>query len=271
MERYYRRLESIVEYIHSETNNFAPEVAIILGSGLGGLVDSIDVRYAIKYENIPNFPTSTVVGHSGQLIFGYLAGRAIVAMQGRFHYYEGYDMSDVTLPVRVFKLLGVGKMVVTNAAGGVNTDFNIGDLMLITDHIHLMPNPLIGANLERFGVRFVDMHHCYDLSLRTLTKEVAAQSGVALREGVYVGGTGPTYETTAEYRYFAAIGGDACGMSTTPEVIVARHCSIDVLGISVITNCGLSDVINDHNDVKLQGERASITLSSLVAKVIERL
>ncbi len=271
MESYYNRLDTILEYLQNHTHGFKPEIAIILGSGLGDLVESIDKRYTISYEDIPLFPTSTVVGHTGQLIFGYIKGHAVVAMQGRFHYYEGYDMNDVTIAVRIFKLLGVSRMVVTNAAGGINTHFNIGDLMLINDHVNLLPNPLVGTNLDRFGVRFVDMHNCYNLSLRNLAKEIAQEMGIKLREGVYVGGTGPTYETMAEYRYFATIGGDACGMSTTPEVIVARHCSIDVLGVSVITNCAFSDVINDHDDVKREGERASRILSTLIANVIEKL
>ena len=268
---YYQRLESIKSFISDQIGEFTPEVAIILGSGLGGLVEAIDRHTTIKYEDIPHFPTSTVSGHSGQLIFGYIGGRSIIAMQGRFHFYEGYAMEDVTLLVRIFKMLGVSKLVVTNAAGGINTNLNIGDIMLITDHINLMPNPLIGPNLEEFGVRFVDMHNCYDMHMRNLVKGIAVKRGVELKEGVYVGGSGPTYETTAEYRYFGAIGGDACGMSTVPEVIVARHCSIDVLGFSVITNCGLSDVINDHDDVKAQAESASIILTSLVKGVIEQM
>ncbi|MFI3306350.1 MAG: purine-nucleoside phosphorylase [Rikenellaceae bacterium] len=266
-----QRVKSIAADIAVRTENFKPEIGVILGSGLGNFVEAIEVVYTIEYSEIEGFPLSTVAGHSGRLIMGYVAGRRVVAMQGRFHFYEGYTMGEVTLPVRVMKLLGVEMLFVSNAAGGINTSFQVGDLMVITDHINLMPNPLVGRNLEEFGTRFPDMHDCYNSQLRRMATAIAEREGIKLQYGVYVGGTGPTFETQAEYRYFKIIGGDAAGMSTVPEVIVARHCSIKVFGVSVITNCGLSDELGDHEDVQLQGAKASGRLSTLFAKLIEEL
>ncbi len=265
------KIKSIASFIAKKTDNFQPEVGVILGSGLGNFAEAIDTRYTIPYDQIEGFPTSTGAGHAGRLIMGYVGGKRVVAMQGRFHFYEGYPMSEVTLPVRVMKLLGIETLLVSNAAGGINTSFRVGDLMVITDHINLMPNPLIGKNMEEFGTRFPDMHDCYNPTLIHKATEIADEEGIKLQYGVYVGGTGPTFETQAEYRYFKIIGGDAAGMSTVPEVIVARHCSITTFGVSVITNCGLSDEVGDHEDVQLQGAKASGRLSTLFAKLIERL
>ena len=265
------QIKATAEFIRSQINEFAPEVGIILGTGLGGLAESIDVKYSIEYSTIPNFPVSTVEGHKGRLIFGILGGKQVVAMQGRFHYYEGYTMQQVTFPVRVMKLLGIEYLFVSNASGGINTTFRVGDLMIINDHINLMPNPLIGPNMAEFGPRFQDMHNCYDSALIAKATAIADEENIKLQYGVYVGTTGPTFETQAEYRYFKAIGGDAAGMSTVPEVIVARHMSIPVFAVSVITNCGLSDQIGDHEDVQLQGRKAGLKMAKLFVKLINRL
>ena len=203
------QIKQTCEYIRSQTNGFAPELGVILGTGLGSLTDSIETAYALDYASIPNFPVSTVQGHKGRLIFGTLGGKRIVAMQGRFHYYEGYTMQQVTFPVRVMKLLGIKTLFVSNASGGINPTFRTGDLMVITDHINLLPNPLIGKNIDELGPRFPDMHNCYDKALIAQATRIAAEENIKLQYGVYVGGTGPTFETQAEYRYFKAIGGDA--------------------------------------------------------------
>lgn len=258
-------------YIAAQTNDFCPEVGIILGTGLGDFADNIDEKYSLEYKDIPGFPVSTVEGHKGRLIFGYIEGRRVVAMQGRFHYYEGYTMQQVTFPVRVMKLLGIKYLFVSNASGGINTTFRVGDLMIINDHINLMPNPLIGRNMEEFGPRFQDMHNCYDSALIAKATTIADEENIKLQYGVYVGTAGPTFETQAEYRYFKAIGGDAAGMSTVPEVIVARHMSVPVFAVSVITNCGLSDQIGDHEDVQLQGRKAGLKMAKLFVKLIKNL
>ena len=265
------QIKATAEFIRSQIDEFVPEVGIILGTGLGGLGDSIDVKYSIDYSTIPNFPVSTVEGHKGRLIFGELGGKNVVAMQGRFHYYEGYTMQQVTFPVRVMKLLGIKTLFVSNASGGVNTSFRTGDLMIITDHINLMPNPLIGKNMAELGPRFPDMHNCYDKDLIAKATNIAAEHNIKLQYGVYVGGTGPTFETQAEYRYFKAIGGDTAGMSTVPEVIVARHMSIPVFGVSVITNCGLSDELGDHEDVQRQGAKAAEKMTTLFIEMVRQL
>lgn len=258
-------------FIAAQTEDFRPEVGIILGTGLGDFADNIEVKYSLEYKDIPGFPVSTVEGHKGRLIFGHIEGRRVVAMQGRFHYYEGYGMQQVTFPVRVMKLLGIEYLFVSNASGGINPTFRVGDLMIINDHINLMPNPLIGPNMEEFGPRFQDMHNCYDCALIAKATSVADAEGIKLQYGVYVGTTGPTFETQAEYRYFKAIGGDAAGMSTVPEVIVARHMSIPVFAVSVITNCGLSDQIGDHEDVQAQGRKAGEKMAKLFIQLIKQL
>ena len=265
------QIKQTCEYIRSQTNGFAPELGVILGTGLGSLTDSIETAYALDYASIPGFPVSTVQGHKGRLIFGTLGGKQIVAMQGRFHYYEGYTMQQVTFPVRVMKLLGIKTLFVSNASGGINPTFRTGDLMVITDHINLLPNPLIGKNIDELGPRFPDMHNCYDKALIAQATRIAAEENIKLQYGVYVGGTGPTFETQAEYRYFKAIGGDAAGMSTVPEVIVARHMSIPVFGVSVITNCGLSDELGDHEDVQRQGAKAAVRMTRLFTEMIRQL
>ena len=267
MERILEACKSIKE----ATNNFAPEVGIILGTGLGGFVDSIDVEYRLEYKDIPNMPVSTVEGHKGCLIFGVVGGKKVVAMQGRFHYYEGYAMKQVTFPVRVMALLGIKQLFVSNAAGGVNTSFCVGDLMIITDHINLLPNPLIGPNMAEFGPRFPDMHDCYSSAVRAKATAIAEREAIKLQYGVYVGTTGPTFETQAEYRYFKAIGGDAVGMSTVPEVIVARHMGVPCFGVSVITNCGLSEEKGDHEDVQKQGKKAGERMARLFTELIREL
>ena len=269
-----KMMDQIVQtaaFIRERIGDFAPEAGVILGTGLGDFADKITAKVIIPYEEIPGFPRSTVQGHAGRMIFGEIEGRSVVAMQGRFHYYEGYTMSQVTLPVRVMGQLGIKSLFVSNASGGINTSFRVGDLMIITDHINLMPNPLIGPNLDELGPRFPDMHNCYDKDLIARATRIAEEEGIKLQYGVYVGGTGPTFETQAEYRYFKAIGGDTAGMSTVPEGIVARHMSIPVFGVSVITNCGLSDEVGDHEDVQLQGRKAGIRMEKLFRRMIQEL
>ncbi|MFS0781105.1 purine-nucleoside phosphorylase [Bacillus sp. 1P06AnD] len=229
-----------------------PEIGMILGSGLGVLADEIEDAVCIPYNEIPNFPVSTVEGHAGQFVIGTLSGKTVAAMQGRFHFYEGYPMEKVTFPVRVMKLLGIEKILVTNAAGGVNETFHPGDLMLITDHINFTgTSPLIGSNDERFGPRFPDMSQAYDKEYASMARETAKELGLSIQEGIYFGLTGPTYETPAEVRMVRILGGDAVGMSTVPEVIVANHSGMRVLGISCITNmaAGILDQPLNHEEV----------------------
>lgn len=248
-----------------------PETVIVLGSGLGKLADSIEKPLVIPYGEIPGFKVSTAVGHKGNLIVGTLGGKNVMAMQGRFHYYEGYTMEEVTFPIRVFAKMGVKTLLVSNAAGAVNPDFRVGDLMVITDHINFMPNPLVGPNKEEFGPRFPDMTEPYSLRLREIAQREATKLGITLREGIYVAGTGPTYETRAEYRMYRIIGGDACGMSTVPEVIVARHCGIEVFGMSVITNQSAdlgNGVVNDGDDVVRAADQAADRMTLLFTKLI---
>ena len=248
-----------------------PRVAVVLGSGLGKLADRIASPLVLPYSSIPHFRTSTAVGHKGNLIVGRFAGRTVLAMQGRFHYYEGYPMAEVTYPVRVFARLGIRTLLVSNAAGAVNPDFRVGDLMVITDHVSFMPNPLVGPNADDFGPRFPDMTEAYSSRLRTIADQEAAKLGIALQHGVYVAGTGPTYETPAEYRMYRTIGGDACGMSTVPEVIVARHAGLEVFGMSVITNQSNDlggGTVNDGDDVVLQADRAADRMTALFERII---
>ena len=234
---YTRQVQEAAAYIKEKLNGRKPEIAITLGSGLGDLAEQLTDAVQIPYGDIPHFPVSTVAGHKGQFVVGKLEGREVLCMQGRFHYYEGYDLKQVTLPVRVMKLLGIGTLIVTNAAGGINTGFRPGNLMLIEDHLNLTgENPLIGENLEAFGERFFDMTVAYDREYRTLAENLAAELDIPLQKGVYAWLTGPNYETPAEIRYLRTIGADAVGMSTVPEVLVARHCGLRVCGISCITN-----------------------------------
>lgn len=228
-----------VDYILSKTN-VKPSVGIVLGTGLGGLVKEIEVENEISYADIPNFPVSTVESHSGKLIFGKLGGKNVVAMQGRFHYYEGYDFKQVTYPIRVMKLLGIEKLFVSNASGGVNPDFIVGEIMILNDHINFFPgNPLIGKNFDELGPRFPDMSEPYCPNMIQIAKEIAKENDIRIAEGTYLGLTGPTLETPAEYKFVRTIGADAVGMSTVPEVIVARHMEIPVFAISIITDLGV--------------------------------
>lgn len=256
----------------------APEAGIVLGSGLGALAAAIEVVGTLDYSEIPDFPRSTVAGHRGRFIYGKLGGRYVVAMEGRVHYYEGYSIQDVVLPVRAMCCLGIGTLIVSNAAGGLCPLFEVGDIMAIEDHINLIPNPLVGANAPELGVRFPDMGEPYDRELIALAHAVALAQGTNLRQGVYVGSTGPSYETPAEVRYFRGIGGDAIGMSTTPEVIVARHQGVRVLGFSLITNtltgapvqlCGGPKLT--HAEVIEAGDRAMPRLCALVREVVEKI
>ena len=252
-----------------------PEVGIVLGSGLGRLADVIENPVVIPYRTLPGFPVSTAVGHKGNFIAGQLGGKTVLAMQGRIHFYEGYGMDKVVLPIRIMIKLGIKTLFVSNAAGGTNLNFHVGDLMIIKDHINLLPNPLIGPNIEDFGPRFPDMTRSYDPALIKLAEEIAAEKDIPLKKGVYVGGTGPSYETPAEYKYFRLIGGDAVGMSNIPEVIVARHAGIPVFGISVITNEAhddyAEDYVNDGHDVVVAANAAADKMTLLISKMIERL
>ena len=251
-----------------------PKVGIILGSGLGGLVDMVEKESVIPYGEIPNFPVSTVQGHSGQLIFGKIGSCDVMLMAGRFHYYEGYSMQEVTFPVRIMKALGVETVIISNASGGTNPAFNIGDLMIIKDHINLCPeHPLRGHNDERLGTRFPDMSQPYDHELINIAKEISAEQGIGLRTGVYIGLQGPTFETPAEYKMLHIMGGDAVGMSTVAEVIVARHAGMRVFAISVITDIGISDVpiTITHEEVLEAANAAAPKMASLVAALVKRL
>ncbi len=256
-----------------EKSPAVPEIGLILGSGLGVLADEIENPIKVPYDQIPEFPVSTVEGHAGQLVFGTLQGKSVVAMQGRFHFYEGYSLDKVTFPVRVMKELGVTTLVVTNAAGGVNESFHPGDLMIITDHLNFAQNPLIGPNDSKIGARFPDMSEAYTKELRTLAKEVANELNIAIQEGVYVGMTGPSYETPAEIKMLRTLGGDAVGMSTVPEVIVARHANLKVLGISCISNmaAGILDQPLTHDEVIETTEKVKAEFLSLVKQIVKKM
>jgi len=267
-----KKIISIVEYIQEKTS-FKPDLGIILGTGLGDLIDQISIEYTLDYSEIPNFPISTVEGHQGMLIFGMLEDVPVVAMQGRFHFYEGYSMQDVTLPVRVMKLLGVKTLFISNASGGVNPNYKIGDLMILKDHINLIPNPLIGLNLDNFGPRFPDMSVPYDLDLIELGFNIANTHKFIVHKGVYAAVTGPSLETPAEYHYLRVIGADTVGMSTAPEVAVARHMNMKCFAVSVITDLGVAGKIKKvtHEDIQKVAEQAKPKLSILfkeLAKVI---
>ena len=252
-----------------------PEIGIVLGSGLGKLAEQIEDPLVIPYKSIPGFPVSTAIGHKGNFIVGNLGGKCVMAMQGRIHYYEGYGMELVVLPIRVMMTVGIKTLFVSNAAGGVNYAFHVGDLMIIKDHINLLPNPLIGPNIDSLGPRFPDMTRPYDPGLRKMAKEIAAEMGFELKEGVYVGGTGPSYETPAEYKYFRLIGGDAVGMSTVPEVIVARHASVPVFGISVITDVAHAteddDYVTDGEVIVAAANAAADRMTVIFKRLIAQL
>ena len=263
------KINQTAEFLRSQVSDM-PRIAIILGTGLGPLADMIEDKTVIPYSTIPNFPVSTVEGHSGNFIFGNLAGKRVMAMQGRFHYYEGYDMKTVTFPVRVMRALGVETLIVSNAAGGMNKEFQVGDVMVITDHINLFPeNPLRGKNYNELGVRFPAMTEAYSKRLVAIADRLAQGKQVRLMHGVYVGTPGPTFETPAEYEYFRIIGGDAVGMSTVPEVIVARHGGMEVFGLSVITDLGGKDItqVPTHEEV----QQAAITAEPVTKALVHDL
>ena len=250
-----------VDYIKSIIGDFCPKVGVILGSGLGNFADSIDIKFSLDYKSIPNFPVSTVEGHDGLLIFGYVENVPIVIMKGRFHYYEGYSSQMVVYPIRVMKLLGIDSLYVSNACGGINKDFEVGDLVIIKNHICLIPNPLIGANDSDFGVRFPEMKQPYSSRLIDAAKQIEP-----LKEGVYVAVTGPSLETAAEINFYKVIGGDMIGMSTAPEAIAGVHCGLEVFGMSVITNSTYTQTT--HEQVVEQGNKASQKMSLLFKKLI---
>ena len=275
MDPRVEKIMTAAEYIAAKLEGRKPFAGIVLGSGLGKLADKIVNQIVIPYCEIPGFPVSTAVGHKGNFIAGELGGKFVVAMQGRFHYYEGYTMDLVTLPIRVMKVLGIQYLFVSNAAGGVNFDFKVGDLMVITDHISHLPNPLVGPNMSEFGPRFPDMTRPYDPKLRKMAFEIADELGYELKKGVYFASTGPTYETPAEYKYYRIIGSDAVGMSTIPEVIVARHSDIPVFGMSVITNEAhddyADDYVNDGDDVVKAADAAADRMTNIFTALIEQL
>lgn len=267
------KINLTANYIKAKISNL-PNIAIILGTGLGALVNHIEEAEYISYSDIPNFPISTVEGHSGNLIFGYLGGKRIMAMQGRFHYYEGYDMKEVTFPIRVMKALGVKTLFVSNAAGGMNKEFRVGDIMIINDHINLFPeNPLRGKNYNELGPRFPAMTEAYSHKLIKFANEIAAEKGIRVMNGVYVGTSGPTFETPAEYEYFRIIGGDAVGMSTVPEVIVANHASMEVFGVSVITDLGGKDIteVPTHEEVQKAAVKAQPKMVEIMQTLISKI
>jgi len=269
----YDQIKATADFIKQSTR-FEPQVGIILGTGLGGLVQEISIEHTLKYEDIPNFPLSTVEGHSGQLIFGTLGGKKVVAMKGRFHFYEGYTLQQVVFPVRVMKLLGITNLFVSNASGGVNPFFEIGDLMIINDHINFMPgNPLMGGNISAFGPRFPDMSEPYERALIEKAKAIAEKHSIKLQEGVYLGLSGPTFETPAEYRMVRILGADTVGMSTVPEVIAARHAGISCFGISIITDLGVPGKIVEvtHEEVQQVAAQAEKKMTLVMKEMIAAL
>ena len=275
MDSRVKKIREAAAFIKENIGGKTPEVGIVLGSGLGKLADVIEAEAVIPYAKIPNFAKSTAIGHKGNFIFGRLGGKYVCAMQGRFHYYEGYPMEQVTLPIRVMATLGIKVLLVSNAAGGLNQSFSVGDLMIIRDHINMLPNPLIGKNFAEFGDRFPDMTAAYDLDLIKKVESIAKRAKIPVRKGVYLGNTGPSYETPAEVRFYLAIGADAVGMSTVPEVLVARHCGIPVFGMSVITNISNTEnactKLNDGDDVVRAADAAADRMCKLFTKLIETL
>lgn len=268
-----KKISETADYIKSKTN-LVPEIGIILGTGLGGLVNEIDIETSIPYDEIPNFPVSTVEGHHGRLIFGELSGKKVVAMQGRFHYYEGYSLQEVTFPVRVMKQLGIQRLFLSNASGGVNPDFEVGDLMVLTDHINMLPdNPLRGQNFSELGPRFLDMSEPYDKKTISLALEIAQNIGIKLQQGVYVVTSGPTFETPAEYVMFRNTGADTVGMSTVPEVIVAKHMGIPCFAISIITDLGVPGKIVEvsHEEVMKVATIAEKKMTALFREIFKQI
>lgn len=264
------KAQETVKYI-TDKINFTPRYGIILGSGLGGFTEDIEIEFTLPYNEIPNFPVSTVQGHGGQLVFGKIGSNYVVAMQGRFHYYEGYSMQEVTFPVRVMKGLGVDKLIVSNASGGVNPFYKVGDIVLIYDHINFMPeHPLRGKNDERFGPRFVNMHEAYSQKMIKKAKEIAGTLSISVKDGIYLGLQGPTFETISEYRMVKILGADCVGMSTVPEVIVARHMDMECFGLSVITDMGNEESIEtiSHDEVLLAAKEAEPKVRALIKELI---
>jgi len=258
------------EFLRRHTG-LTPRIGIILGTGLGGLVKEIEIERTIPYTDIPNFPVSTVEGHHGQLIFGTINGVPVLAMQGRFHYYEGYSMKEVTFPVRVMKLMGIETLFVSNASGGLNPDFKVGDIMIIDDHINMFgTNPLIGKNNSALGPRFPDMSQPYSKVLIERAHQIARKHKIKVKQGVYVGTSGPTFETPAEYKFFRIIGGDAVGMSTVPEVIVARHMNMTCFGISIVTDSGVPGQIKEisHEEVQEVAGKAEPLMTQIIKELI---
>ena len=267
----YEKIQETASWLKQKMTT-SPKTAIILGTGLGQLASEITDKYEFPYNEIPNFPVSTVEGHAGKLIFGKLGGKDIMAMEGRYHFYEGYDMKEVTFPERVMYELGIETLFVSNASGGMNPNFVIGDLMIIDDHINFFPeHPLRGKNFPT-GPRFPDMHEAYDKQLRDLADQIAKEKGIRVVHGVYVGVSGPTFETPAEYKMYHRLGGDAVGMSTVPEVIVARHCGIKVFGMSIITDLGLEDqpVEVSHEEVQVAANKAQPLMTEIMREIIKR-
>lgn len=266
------RIQETAEFLRNRIHT-NPETAIILGTGLGSLVGEITDKYEISYQDIPHFPISTVEGHSGKLIFGKLGNKDIMAMQGRFHFYEGYSMKEVTFPIRVMKDLGIQTLFVSNAAGGMNPNFEIGDLMIITDHINFFPeHPLRGKNIP-YGPRFPDMSEAYNKDLIQKADKIAEEKGIKVQHGIYLGTQGPTFETPAEYKMFHILGADAVGMSTVPEVIVANHCGIKVFGVSVITDLGVEGKIVEvtHEEVQKAADEAQPRMTTIMRELINRI
>ncbi len=273
MQGLKEKIDEAVNFIKTKVK-MIPRVAIILGTGLNTLAEAIERKIKIPYQDIPNFPIPTVKSHKAELVVGEISDKAIVAMQGRFHYYEGYSLEEVVFPVRVMRNLGTDILIVSNAAGGLNPNFNLSDIMIITDHINLTGlNPLIGPNDERLGLRFPDMLNCYSEELIKLTEDIAIKEGIKIYKGVYLGVTGPSLETRAEYRFMRQIGADAVGMSTVPEVIVAVHCGFKILGISCITDRCLPDALEpaDINKILKAASDAKPKLTKLVRKIIEKI
>ena len=268
----WEKVQQTVNYIKDKTG-FAPEYGIILGSGLGSFTEDLDIKFTLPYEEIPNFPTSTVEGHKGALVFGFIGEKKVVAMQGRFHYYEGYDMKEVTFPVRVMKFLGVSKLIVSNASGGVNFDYKVGTIVILKDHINMMPeHPLRGKNDLRFGPRFVNMSEPYSHAMIHKAKEIAYEFEMDVKDGVYLGLQGPTFETLAEYKMVKTLGADCVGMSTVPEVIVARHMEMETFGVSVITDMGNEESIGEitHKEVLEAAKKAEPLVRKLIGELIMR-
>ena len=263
------RIDQTVKFLESQGFS-KPFAGIVLGTGLGGLVSKISNKVEISYSDIPNFPVSTVAGHAGKLIFGDFGKKQVIAMQGRFHYYEGYPIENTVFPIRVMKYLGIKHLFLSNAAGGINPEFNVGDIMVITDHINFLPNPLVGPNDERIGPRFPDMSDAYNGSLVTLASKIAGELGIKIRKGIYLATTGPTFETPAEYKHFRIIGADAVGMSTVPEVITARHLGLSCFAVSIISDLGIEGRIEyiTHEMVQKAAAASESKMTAIMTRLI---